>query len=133
MARSLPFFLSSPAQVQFISQHGFLFVILSLFHEAPFSPTRPYGPSWSSRCDVHIYIYIYICPLPMQYFLRPGSDGGGEGKKKKKKKINNTTSSNLYWSYYPHRSKELVSPVCGIFLEYVQKVMIRRGQHDFFC
>ena len=32
------------------------------------------------------------------------------GKKEKK-----TTSLNLYWSYYPHRSRELVSPVCGIF------------------
>ena len=29
-------------------------------------------------------------------------------------KINHTTSSNLYWSYYPHRSRELVSPVCKI-------------------
>ena len=25
------------------------------------------------------------------------------------------TSSKLYRSYYPHRSRELVSPVCGIF------------------
>ena len=30
--------------------------------------------------------------------------------------INHATSRNLYWSYYPHRSRELVSPVCGIFL-----------------
>ena len=30
-------------------------------------------------------------------------------------KINHTTSSNLYRFYYPHRSRELVSPVCGIF------------------
>ena len=30
-------------------------------------------------------------------------------------KINHATSSNLYRSYYPHRSRELVSPVCGIF------------------
>ena len=29
--------------------------------------------------------------------------------------INHGTSSNLYWAYYPHRSRELVSPVCGIF------------------
>ena len=35
--------------------------------------------------------------------------------KKKKKKKNYATSSNLYWSYYSHRSRELVSPVCGIF------------------
>ena len=28
------------------------------------------------------------------------------------------TSSNLYRSYYPHRSRELVSPVCGIFINY---------------
>ena len=31
------------------------------------------------------------------------------------KKINRATSSNLYWFYYPHRSRELVSPVCRIF------------------
>ena len=29
--------------------------------------------------------------------------------------INHTTSSNLNLSYYPHRSRPLVSPVCGIF------------------
>ena len=27
------------------------------------------------------------------------------------------TSSHLYLSYYPHRSRELVSPVCGIFFQ----------------
>ena len=32
-----------------------------------------------------------------------------------KKKKNHATSSNLYWFYYPHRSRELVSPVCRIF------------------
>ena len=32
-----------------------------------------------------------------------------------KKKINHATSSNLYRFYYPHWSRELVSPVCGIF------------------
>ena len=36
--------------------------------------------------------------------------------KKIKKKKNHGTSSNLYWSYYPYRSRELVSPVCRIFL-----------------
>ena len=30
--------------------------------------------------------------------------------------INHATSSNLYRSFYPHRSRQLVSPVCGIFL-----------------
>ena len=29
--------------------------------------------------------------------------------------MNHASSSNLYRSYYPHRSRELVSPVCGIF------------------
>ena len=29
--------------------------------------------------------------------------------------INHANSSNLYRSYYPHPSRELVSPVCGIF------------------
>ena len=31
--------------------------------------------------------------------------------------VNNATSPKLCWSYYPHRSRELVSPVCGIFLK----------------
>jgi hypothetical protein len=30
--------------------------------------------------------------------------------------INHASSSNLYWSRYPHLSRELVSPVCRIFL-----------------
>ena len=30
-------------------------------------------------------------------------------------KINHATSSNLYRFFYPHRLRELVSPVCGIF------------------
>ena len=34
-----------------------------------------------------------------------------------KKKNNHATSSNLHWSYYPHRSRALVSPVRGIFLQ----------------
>ena len=37
--------------------------------------------------------------------------------KKKKKKKSHTTSSNLYRSYYPHRLRELVSPVCRIFFK----------------
>ena len=32
-----------------------------------------------------------------------------------KKKKNHATSSKLYRFYYLHRSRELVSPVCGIF------------------
>ena len=32
-------------------------------------------------------------------------------------KINHATSQKLYRSYYPHRSRELVSPVCGIFFD----------------
>ena len=32
-------------------------------------------------------------------------------------KKNHATSFNLYWSYYQHRSRELVSPVRGIFLQ----------------
>ena len=41
------------------------------------------------RDKKNIYIYIYL--------------------------INHATSSNLYQSYYLHRSRDLVSPVCGIF------------------
>ena len=35
--------------------------------------------------------------------------GGGEGEA-------TAISSNLFWSFYPHRSRGLVSPVCGNFL-----------------
>ena len=46
-------------------------------------------------------------------------DSSTDTKKYKKKifffKTNHATSSNLYRSYYPHQSRKLVSPVCGIF------------------
>ena len=35
-------------------------------------------------------------------------------------KIYHATSSNLYRFYYPHRSRELVSPVCGIFFLFIK-------------
>ena len=44
--------------------------------------------------------------------------------------INHKTSSNLYWSYYPHRSRELVSPVCGIFL--ACRVFSYQGKYGFY-
>ena len=31
-------------------------------------------------------------------------------------KMNHAPSPKLYWSYDPHRLRELVSPVCGIFI-----------------
>ena len=34
-----------------------------------------------------------------------------------KKLINHATSLNLYWFSYPHWSRELMSPVCGIFIQ----------------
>ena len=45
----------------------------------------------------------------------------------------------MYRSYYPHRSRELVSPVCGIFLLYVDLVNLKLhwAQHiyckSFIC
>ena len=36
--------------------------------------------------------------------------------------VNHATFPKLYWSYYPHRSRELVSPVCGIFEHDVRTV-----------
>ena len=33
--------------------------------------------------------------------------------------VNRATSPKLYWSYYPHRLRELVSPVCGIFWTHI--------------
>ena len=47
------------------------------------------------------------------FFGWPLGGGGGGGFIK----INHATSSKLYRSYYPHRTRELVSPVCGIFSE----------------
>ena len=41
-----------------------------------------------------------------------------------KKMKNYATSSNLYWSFNLHRSRELVSPVCGILISHIgSKVM----------
>ena len=119
-----------------------------------FSPTRPSGPSCSSSRKV--CLLSFVCPLPMQFFLRPligprvtWSNPGlslvdppplqnciaptirigqeilclpysGFFLKQitqplKKEETNHATSPKLYRSYYPHRSRELVSPVCGIF------------------
>ena len=53
--------------------------------------------------------------------------------------INHATSSNLYRSYYPHQSRELVSPVCGIFCchlyQYVYQVYLvfNNEAHRLFC
>ena len=33
----------------------------------------------------------------------------------KKKEINHSTSPKLYWSYYAHRSRDSLYPLCGIF------------------
>ena len=49
--------------------------------------------------EKNIYIYIYLITQPIE----------------EEEKINNATSSNLYRSYYPHRSRDLVSPLCRIF------------------
>ena len=50
-------------------------------------------------------------------------------------KINQATSSNLYRSYYPHRSSELVSPVCGIFVVHINQILANVHQKcgNFFC
>ena len=43
---------------------------------------------------------------------------------KKKLKINHATSPKLYRSYYPHRLRDSLSPVCGIFLVVIAEVQI---------
>ena len=43
-----------------------------------------------------------------------------------KKKKNQPTSSNLHWSYYPHRSRDFVSPVCGIFYFMILKTIFTK-------
>ena len=47
-------------------------------------------------------------------------------------KINHVTSSNLYRFYYPHRSRELVSPVCGIFSIGKEVVELNETKMDTF-
>ena len=75
-----------------------LIVVISVSFQKHF-----FTPYWSSPlildpfCVLYIYIYIYFI---LDFFFE----------------INHATSSNLYRSYYPHRSRELVSPVCGIFI-----------------
>ena len=89
-----------------------------------FSQNRPSGPSWSSSRKVCLCVVLIVCcPLPMWFFLRPLIVFFLWSKKANKiyhkiyqQKKNHATSSNLYWSYYSHRSRELVSPVCRIFL-----------------
>ena len=40
-----------------------------------------------------------------------------------KKNYNHATSQKLYQSYYPHRLKDSVSPVCGIFFNYFLELL----------
>ena len=37
----------------------------------------------------------------------------------------------MYWCYYPHMPRELVSPVCGIF--FTKFVIVNKGQTIIFC
>ena len=46
--------------------------------------------------------------------------------------INHATYSNLYRSYYPHRSRELVSPVCGIFFRGFGKFKQEKNKRSYF-
>ena len=48
-----------------------------------------YHASYKNKTKNYIYIYLYT--------------------------FKSRNLSNLYWAYYPHRSRELVSPVCVIF------------------
>ena len=69
----------------------------------PIEHTHPGTDFFYFNFVISHVIYIYILnnqTYPFFFFL---------------KKINHGSSSNLYRSYHPHRSRELVSPVCGIF------------------
>ena len=68
---------------------------------------------WSNLLPYHIMVVVLAVWVGGQKPLvgDDGERGGGV-----KKKINHATSSNLYRLYYPNRSRELVSPVCGIFI-----------------
>ena len=79
-----------------------------------FSPTWPSGPSWCSSRNVCLFRYLFVCLMSPFHVIVPGEQSLGGGAKKKKQ-INHSTSSNLYRFYYPHQSRELVSPVSGIF------------------
>ena len=45
-------------------------------------------------------------------------------------KINNATSPKLYWSYYPHRSRDSLSPVCGIFFLILSALLVIPGKQE---
>ena len=52
------------------------------------------------------YLFLRDCVIFLNQNLK---------KKFKKNNLNHATSPKLYRSYYPHWSRELLSPVCGIF------------------
>ena len=92
-----------------------LFLALSLF-----SPTRPSGPSWSSSLNV---CHRPSCPLFMWLFSRrligpyvffcPKAPWRGQ---RRRGGIKKCLKASWRQCYYPHRSRELLSPVCGIFI-----------------
>ena len=76
-----------------------------------FSPTRPSGPHLSVD---RVCIFAWT-----KSAFRCGS-------------VNHSTSPKLYWSYYPHRSREFVSPVCGTFMVQLQMAMLARAKQYLF-
>ena len=46
--------------------------------------------------------------------------------------VNHATSPKLYQSYYLHRSRELVSPVCGIFFYLFALLVDPQNKEQFF-
>ena len=112
--------------------------------------------------SVYSCIYIFICPLPMRFSQgrKGGPRGGGSnlnffvallplGCRDSGNAHNSVKQicyqflfwrqrTQQYWCYYPHRSRDTVSPVCGIFYNsYFQfntrTFIIWRKYIYFFC
>ena len=52
------------------------------------------------------------------------ADGGGENKQIAISPFFEASGNKKYWCYYPHRSRDFVSPMCGIFFYFFIKIHI---------
>ena len=78
-----------------------------------FSPTRPSGPSWSVSCDVYMCVCTHIFHFNFQLFFFEAFHWPSYHMIRSRPLIGHPPP----WprAYYKHTSRELVSPVRGIF------------------
>ena len=96
-----------------------LAICLCIFSAGEYLPSAGAAPQNSADqwLDAHETCWDHMAPHRggESFFFCPKAPWRRRRQRGGIKKSLNASSSNLNWSYYPHRSSELVSPVWGIF------------------